>query len=395
MIDVAEATRIILAHTLPLAEQTVPLATACGRVLREPLIADRDFPPFDRVTMDGIAIDYTSWQQGRRTFHVQQTAAAGEPQASLLDPAHCIAVMTGAVLPEGCDTVIRIEDVTTDDDAATINAASLSRGQNVHRRGEDRSAGSAIVSAGTRISAAEIGVAATVGMPHLRVSALPATAIVSTGDELVPVDVTPAPHQIRMSNAHQVAALLAQQDIRADLYHVQDTIEDLLKILAPVLERYSLVILIGGVSKGKYDYVPGALARLGVRQLFHHVAQRPGKPFWFGATDSSAVFALPGNPVSAFLCSVRYVLPWVNACQGLSSLPQYAVLTEDVTFKPALTLFLQVRLQHTTDGTLQATPVPGHGSGDLANLVHAHAFLELPAERERYEEGGVFEVWKW
>ena len=397
MISVAEAFHIVIQHAAQFGDESVPLDRALGRVLREPLCADRDFPPFDRVTMDGIAIDFQSFEQGQRQFPIRGIQAAGAPPLHLDDPDATLEVMTGAMLPTGTNTVIRYEDVEIKAGAAHILTDEIKAGQNVHRQGHDRRTGDIIVPAGRKISLAEIGVAATVGKASLLVARLPQVAILYTGDELVDVEATPLPHQIRVSNAHSIQSLLTPWGITAQRIHLPDDLTATTAALESALQQFDVLILSGGVSEGKFDYVPRAMAGLGVQQLFHKVTQRPGKPFWFGLSPNGRpVFALPGNPVSVMAGMMRYVLPWLRQSLGLPAATQErAVLAEDFEFKPNLTYFLQVRVTCSDTAQLMAWPLAGKGSGDLANLVDADAFLELPQERNHFSAGEVFPLWRY
>lgn len=392
MITVDEASRIVLDHYWPTPETEVSLAAALGLVLAEDLVADRDFPPYDRVTMDGIAIHQPSFAAGKRVFPIQEIAPAGAAQKTLLDNDHCIEVMTGAILPKNCDAVIRYEDLKISNGSAQILLDLVRPDQNVHQQGEDRAAGAVVVPAGTVLSAAEIGVAATVGKSRVRVRALPSVLIVSTGDELVEIEETPASHQIRKSNVHRIAATLKNLSMSCDLMHLSDDASEIQSKLTTAIDKYDVIVLSGGVSKGKFDFVPAVLDSLGVHKHFHKVRQRPGKPFWFGSLEAKiVVFALPGNPVSSFMCIQKYFIPWLNASLGLSAKPKkYALLAEVVEFEPDLTYFLQVKLEYDKAGRIVAWPVAGHGSGDLANLVDADAFLELPQGRNTFEKGEVY-----
>ncbi len=160
------------------------------------------------------------------------------------------------------------------------------------------------------------------------------------------------------------------------------------------IDEYDVIILSGGVSMGKFDYVPPALNKLAVKKLFHKVQQRPGKPFWFGTHKSGKlVFAFPGNPVSTFMCFQRYFLPWLKKCLEIKTNKAYAILNEDFSFKPALQYFLQVKLLINQKGELTATPLEGNGSGDFANLLQTDAFMELPLERNEFKKGEVFRIW--
>lgn len=397
MITVSEATDYIM-RTVPgeWPTERVALARAGGRLLREDLRADRDFPPFDRVMMDGIALRYADWVAGQRSFPIAGIGAAGAPPVTLSAAGSCVEIMTGAVLPRGSDTVIRYEDLHISNGQARLDAACMPvQGQNIHRRGSDRRQGDVVVPGGTLLTAGEIGVAATVGYADLLVSRQPRIMIISTGDELVPVEAMPLPHQIRRSNVHQLAALLAQHQLAADISHLPDEPGAIRATVGEYLSAYDLLLLSGGVSRGKFDYVPEVLTSLGVAAHFHGVRQRPGKPFWFGQHSSGTrVFALPGNPISGFVCTLRYVLPWWRRVLGLPAPPaQWAQLTEAVTFKPDLVYFLPVRLSESPDGRRLATPRPGQGSGDLANLVAVDGFLELPAERQSFAAGEAFPLY--
>ena len=394
MISVEKATQIVLENALLLPDETVPFQNALGRILREPLTADRDFPPFDRVSMDGIAICFANFEAGQRKFFIEKTQAAGAPQLALAQTENCIEVMTGAMLPQGTDCVIRYEDLSINEGFANIFIERIELRQNIHRRGIDRWAGEVIVAAGHKISPAELGVAATVGKSELRVAALPRACILSSGDELVEVHETPLPHQIRKSNVHVMAAVLDTWGLRSDMLHLPDDPTAIESILSNCLKNYDVLLMSGGVSMGKFDHLPEVLEKIGVRKWFHKVSQRPGKPFWFGSTNNTVVFAFPGNPVSSFMCLHRYFQPWLRISLGLEPIEnQYAVLAEDYFFKPDLTYFLQVKLTTGQDGRLLAMPVTGQGSGDLANLVDSDAFLELPLERQEFKAGEVFPVW--
>ncbi len=395
MLTVSQAAEIVLSHALPLETEAVTLDSALHRVLRKPLTADRDFPPFDRVSMDGIAIAHQAFARGQRSFLVESVQAAGAPAQTLAQPNAAVEVMTGAILPIGTDTVIRYEDLEMAQGMATVQTEDVRMGQNVHPRAHDRRAGDLIVPAGTLIGPAEIGVAATIGKHLLEVARLPRVAIITTGDELVRVQDTPLPHQIRMSNAHALQALLTPWGIHAAHLHLPDDLKATRQALEAALPHTDAFLLSGGVSAGKYDYVPQALEALGFERLFYKVSQRPGKPFWFGERQGrQVVFALPGNPVSAFLNALRYVIPWLRRSLGMPDAPvPKALLAASFSFKPSLTYFLQVRLQINAQGQLLAWPVAGKGSGDLANLADADGFMELPLERSQFEAGEAFPLW--
>lgn len=399
MLSVADAFALTQQYILHLPTESVSLDLARGRVLREVVRADRDFPPFDRVAMDGIGIRFADFEAGQRTFRMAGMQRAGQPQQALAEANACLEVMTGAMLPTGADTVIRYEDVSVADGEATITIEDVILNQHIHTRATDRRAGDELLSIGTRLGPAELAVAASVGQADLPVATLPRVALVSTGDELVGIQDTPLPYQIRRSNTYMLRAALASLGIQATLHHIADDETLLNRELQHLLDTNDLLILSGGVSAGKADFVPDVLTSLGVRKHFHKVEQRPGKPLWFGTlpteTASKTVFALPGNPVSTMLCACRYVLPYLRASLGLPPAPLcYAQLAMPFVFKPAITYFLPVQLAAEPDGRLLAHPLPGSGSADFANLVAADGFMELPASQSEFGAGEAYRVWK-
>ncbi|WP_201977215.1 molybdopterin molybdotransferase MoeA [Hymenobacter rubidus] len=406
MLSPAEATARVLATARPLAPETVPLPHAAGRILAETLTADRDFPPFNRVAMDGIAVAHAAWAGGQSVFQIQHTQYAGALARPLLNPRQAVEVMTGAVLPAGADAVVRYEDLLLHDNRATIQIPPPEApGVNIHRQAADRRAGDALLPPGTRLGPAELAVAATVGAAEIAVSRNARVAVVSTGDELVGIHEQPLPHQIRRSNAYALQALFTQTGADVSLFHLPDALDELRDGLTKILGAgFDAVVLSGAVSKGRADHLPGLLRELHVAEIFHEVNQRPGKPLWFGArANGPVVFGLPGNPVSTFITACRYVRPWLRAVQqpeGTATLPsaasegpQPAILAVDIHFKPQLAHFVPVRLTVDAEGRRLATPLRVGGSGDLMGLVGANAFLELPPEPAVFAAGSVWPAW--
>ena len=390
LVTVAAAEAHCLAHLRNWGTEALPLAACSGRIYAgAPLRADRPLPPYDRVSMDGIALRYADLDA--QPLRVVGTQAAGAPALVLPAGAHCVEVMTGAVLPVGADTVIRYEDLDLDGGQARVREdAVVAVGKNVHPEGADCRAGTPLVAPGTRLRAGHLSIAASTGHTVLPVKRLPRTLIITTGDELVPVEQTPLPHQIRRSNGVMLQTALAAWGLPADTLHLPDDRAQLRAAFATALIDYELILCSGGVSKGKFDYLPEVLADLGVTRYFHRVAQRPGKPLWFGTHPQAVVFALPGNPVSSLVCAHRYVRPYLRACLAVEAPEQYAVLVEDFTFAPSLTYFLQVRVRVSDRAQLLAEPFVGKGSGDFANLRHATGVLELPADLTAFPAGKAF-----
>jgi len=396
MITVEEAEKIVLDQATDYGAEIVPFELALGRVLAENIKADRDLPPFDRVTMDGIAVNYDAIENGISTFRVKLTQAAGDEPVDIDEHAECVEIMTGAMLPPSTDTVIKYEDLEMRAGLATLVTNDVRRGQNIHYKGNDKKQDDIVASLGQLITPAVISMVASVGETELRVKKMPRVVILSSGDELIEVNQTPSQYQIRRSNNYTVKAVLKQHNLDAEMLHLPDDEVIIKKQLKTCLEKYDVLLLSGGVSMGKFDYIPKALDELNVTKLFHKVQQRPGKPFWFGKHEKgNLVFALPGNPVATFMCIYRYFLPWLNASLGLDEKPAIkAVLNSRVSFIHPLKYFMQVKLHYNEYCQLMATPVEGNGSGDFANLADTDAFMELPLERNEFKRGEVFKIWK-
>ncbi|MBL7856127.1 MAG: molybdopterin molybdotransferase MoeA [Cyclobacteriaceae bacterium] len=390
MVSVSEATVNILSQLYKPSIETVTITDAPGRVLAENVLADRDFPPFDRVSMDGVAIRFNEWKRGQRSFGIEDVQAAGSPAGQLRHAQCAVEVMTGAVLPEGTDTVIRYEDLTIHEDQATIQTMDVKQGQSIHRQGQDALQGDVLLEPGIILSPAEIALLASVGKSEVKVYAFPKTAIVASGDELVEIDTEPEPHQIRRSNTYAIQAAMKVMGWEGTQFHLMDDKNVLVDSLRMITASHDVVILSGGISKGKFDFIPDVLEEIGVKKVFQFVRQRPGKPFWFGVSDSGKiVFALPGNPVSTYLCFYRYVRPWLLSSLHVALKSMHAILARDFEFEPDLTYFLQVSVRNEM-GKLMAYPDSGGGSGDFANLKKVDGFLELPSDRSTFKAGEAF-----
>lgn len=392
LISVKEALDIVLSQTENFETEPINFEKSLGKILAEDIIADRDFPPFDRVSMDGIAITVAPFNQGIRNFKIEGIQPAGSAQIDLKNSNHCIEVMTGAILPKNAEAVIPYELVKIKNGTASVICNEIKYYQNIHKKGLDKKKNDLLIAKKTVISAAETGVLATVGKSKVEVFKTPKIMIISTGDELVEVNQIPADYQIRKSNVHTLVSLLERVKIKADSIHISDDKALLKEKIKSLLDQYDVLLFSGAVSKGKFDFLPEVLEELQVKKLFHKVRQRPGKPFWFGKKGAKTIFAFPGNPVSTFVSCLKYFYPWFQKSMGMNfENKQFAVLAEDFNFKPDLTYFLQVKLEN-NNGTIYAIPIAGNGSGDLANLVETDAFLELPNGHESFNKGQVFPI---
>jgi molybdopterin molybdotransferase len=379
--------------------ESLPLTQCVGGTLRENIYAERDLPPFDRVCMDGIAVDSDVLRCGLRRFNIQATQAAGSPALTLTRSENAIEVMTGAILPLATDCVIPVEQYDVADGVASLTSAVVTSSyHNVQRRGADGRVGELLLTTGTLLRAPEIAVAASAGMARVRVSSQPAVMIVSTGDELIEPGEPIAEHQIRRSNAYAVAATLRERGFgRVGDDHVLDDEAMLRERLALHLATHDVVVLSGGISMGKFDLVPKALLQLGVQEVFHSVAQRPGRPMWFGiGPRGQVVFGLPGNPVSTLVCLIRYVIPAIAEAMGARRvLRERLALASPVTFKPPLTYFLPVSIESDDWGRHWANPRPPNGSGDFLSLAGTDGFVELPPGPNTYPKGFVTSMYRW
>ena len=260
--------------------ESLPLTQCVGGTLRENVYAERDAPPFDRVSMDGIAVDSEALRKGQRRFQIQGVQAAGAPAMKLKSPDHAIEIMTGAILPIGCDNVIPIEQLDVADGFASLNTVAVtSPYHNIHRRGSDSRQGQLLLESGTLLRAPEVAVAASAGMARVRVSSQPAIMVVSTGDELIEPGDPIAEFQVRRSNAYAVAATFRRRGFsRVGNDHVLDDENLLRERLALHLTTHEVVVLSGGVSMGKFDLVPKALMHLGVQEVFITSRSAPADP---------------------------------------------------------------------------------------------------------------------
>jgi molybdopterin molybdotransferase len=378
---------------------TVPLAEATGQILRQSIIAERDQPPFDRATMDGIAVAADDLARGVRDFTIDGIQAAGQAVKARTAAGHCLEVMTGAVIPVDTDTVIPVERIRVNDNVATLEADyTPAAGQFIHACASDHARGDRLLNPGTRIGGPEMAILTAAGEPGVEVARWPQVAIISTGDELVDVGQPIADYQIRSSNDRALQATLehhgCDNSVRAWL---PDDPDELLLRVGELHNENDILILSGGVSMGKYDYVPRILKELNVQLVFHKILQRPGLPMWFGVSaDNKAVFALPGNPVSTLVCFVRYVLPAIETSMGLQAAPAiHLPLSEAVEFKPDLCWFLPVVISPDAAGLPCVRPCPTNTSGDFIGLRGTDGFVALPRDQNRFDAGYAARFYRW
>ncbi len=379
--------------------ELLTLQECIGRTLCEDLVAERDNPPFDRVCMDGIAVNTALLARGCTRFTLQGSQTAGMPPHTLEPGERAVEVMTGAVLPHGADCVIPMEEYDLGNGIVTLHDKTCGTAfSNIQRRGLEGRRGDTVLRSGDRLGATEIAIAALAGRARLRVASHPRIAVVSTGDELIEPGKPIADHQIRRSNAYSIiAALRARGFEPVSNQHFRDDRDLLQTGLAATLSNHEVIVLTGGVSTGTHDFVPEVMKSLGVMEVFHQIAQRPGVPMWFGVGPAGqAVFGLPGNPVATLICLIRYVLPALDAITGARTAAATQVaLASTVRFSRPLTYFLPVSVLSDDTGRLVATPKPPNGPGDFLSLYRTCGFVELPPEPDEFPAGYVATLYRW
>ncbi len=392
MIEVSEAFKLVNENMIDFGTERADLSNLAGHRIAEDILTDREYPPFHRVMMDGIAVSHESYQAGRREFKIQGICPAGEPQKSLTDQDECLEVMTGAPLPNGASLVIPYENTRIENGIASVNDEERAHMQNVHLQGSDNKKGDLVLASGKKLNGPLWGILTSLGVSAPKIKREPRINIISTGDELVAPDETPKAHQIRRSNAYALkASLNAFGYHNVTLSHLDDKREEIEAHFTNSVKENDILIYSGGVSKGKFDFLPSTWEKMGVEKIFHRVSQRPGKPLWFGVDkqNQSVIFGLPGNPVSSLVCLHKYFL---------QNRPIYARLSEDVVFKKDLTYFLASRVEFNEEGNVLAIPVAIKNSGEFSALAESDGFIELTKDKKVdnvFKAGEVFKFHYW
>jgi molybdopterin molybdotransferase len=398
--DYAEALAGALRSAAPIREQeSVALAASPGRILAEPIVADRDLPPFNRAQMDGYALRAAEFSP-ERAWPVAGTVPAGDAGRVRVPPGYCVAVATGAPLPDDVDTIIQHEHSDRGDREGMpvrFSVPNVTRGLAVHPRGADARAGQVLTPRGTRLQAHHLGIAAMVGCRHLIVVRRPRAVVLTSGDEVRPVDSPVESHQIRNSNAPMLAELLGRfGSMMLRHEHLPDVREPTMSAVGRALHDSDLVITVGGVSAGDRDHFPAAFEACCVEPSLRSASIQPGRPIWVGRATGAGgaiVVGLPGNPVSALACACLFIWPIVQALLGLpADLPWRGVeLAAAVRPNAARRAFRPAIVQ--PDGRII---VPSWaGSGDLAHTGPTHGLAELPVQRDEVPAGARVRFLPW
>jgi molybdopterin molybdotransferase len=400
MLTVDEALQSVLVRASVLSPASVSLDDALGLVLAEEVTSDVDSPPHDKAMVDGFAVIASDLASGQATLPVIEDVMAGQVPRLDLMPGNATRIMTGAPIPAGADAVVMVE-VSADagDGKVKLADGKVTSGQNILRRGRSLFRGQVVLKVGARIRAVEIGLLAEVGRAIVSVVPRPRVAVLATGNELVPLDRVPGPGQIRNSNGPMLVA--AVRETGAEAIHLgiaRDDEADLTRLIEAGLNS-DVLLLSGGVSAGMLDLVPGVLKSLGVREVFHKVNLKPGKPIWFGQCErggrQTLVFGLPGNPVGSWVCFELFVRPALAKLAG-RNVPQVkrtsGVLVSQVTQRGDRPTFFPAAYREATAGpTIE--PLAWQGSADLATLAQANALAMLPPGDRVYVAGERVEVY--
>ncbi|MDX6694453.1 MAG: molybdopterin molybdotransferase [Blastocatellia bacterium] len=392
MIPVAEAISIVQQQSERLPPESIALADARGRVLAEEVIADSDLPPFDRAQMDGYAVLAADTERAPVRLKLVGEAAAGRGWHKRMRPGEAVRIMTGAPVPEGADSVQKIEaarELTTEG-AVLIDEATRS-GQFIVKRASEVAAGANVLSASDEINAAMMAALASFGYARVKVGARPSVCVLATGTELVAVNEQPGPDQIRDSNSFSLGAYAELAGARVErLPLAGDDVEMLQREIEAAAQRSDALILSGGVSMGAYDFTKTALRSLGATIFFERVSLRPGKPTVFARLGRTLVFGLPGNPVSVsvtFNLFARTALRVMQGCAETALVEECARLERNVKGSLERASYLPARLRTNEDGQLLAQPLKWGGSSDFVAFARATALIIVPAGVAAYEAG--------
>ena len=387
---VKEALNTILNRIDCLKTEEVALLDALGRVTSEAIVAGRDHPPWDNSSMDGFAVRSEDTTTAPADLKVIEDIPAGYLPIRTVCEGEASQIMTGAPLPKGADAVVRVEDTVAVGPVHVKIQNPVSVSENIRFRGEDIKKGEVVIAERSAIGPAEIGMGATVGRGKVRVYQRPRVAILATGNELVDLGEKPGPHQISNTNTYSLTAQVRETGgIPVQLGIARDDPKDLLQKLEAGI-NCDLILISGGVSVGKYDFVKDVLSRMGFELSFWRVSMKPGHPLVFGSLKGSWVFGLPGNPVSTLVTFEQFVRPVLLKMAGYQSLFRptvHAVLEEPITKKNDGKLHFVRAVVQKRDGHYSARSAGNQGSGVLSSMVKGNGLIILPEETERIEAG--------
>src|SRR5258708_15230855 len=397
MISADQALQIVLESVAALGVERIPILDALGRVLAENISSSRDIPGFDNSAMDGYAVRAADLVKASEASPVKlavvETVGAGQLPTRRVSAGQAVRTMTGAPIAEGADAIIPVERTRGSGDTVEF-LASVDKGAFIRPRGEDLRLGELVMSAGKLLTPADLGMLASVNRAMVEVIRRPRVAIVATGEEVVDVDQPPTGAQVVNSSAYALAGAVRAAGAEPTILKVaRDDAREIRERLAEAM-TFDAVLSTGGVSVGQFDHVKGALDELGMRQLFHGVAQRPGRPLKFGTVGYRPIFGLPGNPVSTMVCFYLYARPAILKMAGRKrvGLPRVkARCAVDIKIAQDLTEFVRAKIER--DGErLTATPTGNQCSGILSSLSRADGLLIGPSAETLLKAGAYATV---
>ncbi|HEX3518535.1 MAG TPA: gephyrin-like molybdotransferase Glp [Solirubrobacteraceae bacterium] len=385
MLELDDARALVLAAAGLLADEPVELHAALGRVLAEDAIASQPVPAFDGSAMDGFAVRAADVADARpespAVLQLIGESRAGAPAQERLEVGQAIAISTGAMLPQGGDAVVRIEDTRVGEGRVEVLVAAPP-GRDVRLAGEDIAAGATVLKRGTALGPAELGVLASLGRDPVLCARRPRLALLCTGDELIRGGEKSRPGAVRDSNSLSIAALARRSGAEvANVAAVSDDAEQTTAAIATAVSGADVAVICGGVSVGAHDHVRRGLSALGASEVFWGLALKPGHPTWFGTLDGTLVFGLPGNPVSAMVTFVLLVQPALRSMLGLAPSPDRlsAVMEVDYEKPRGRAHAVRARLSAQADGW-HAVPTGAQGSHVLTSMLAADALVLLPSD---------------
>jgi molybdopterin molybdotransferase len=388
MISVPEARSIIAAEIRPLSPVLVPLERANGLRTTEDIISPISIPGFAQSAMDGYALHWEGWQQ-HRSLRIIGEIAAGDAHLPAIAPHECVRIFTGAPVPPGADTVIQKELIRVDQNTLWIDKPDLTPGTNVRRVGSEIARGALAMPAGTLLVPGGVGFVASLGLAGVMAIPKPSCAVIVTGNELQKPGFPLSAGQVYESNSFALSAALRSVGVeQVHVTFVQDTLAGVTQALETALATHPLVLLTGGISAGDYDFVLPATQACGVRQHFHKIKQKPGKPLFFGTQNQRVVFGLPGNPASVMTCFYQYVVPAIHYLSGTNAPPVHTAPIQTAYQKPAgLTHFLKADYNGQTVRLLGAQE-----SFRMSSFAQANCMVTIPEEITQVQEGDLVEI---
>ena len=397
MLAVKEAINLILENTpdkVDLSQKE--LLEAKGFILAEKIIADRDYPPFNRATMDGYALNFSDLEKGNK-FNIIGGIFAGDnwKKPKSIKRFSTVKIMTGSPVPECFDVVIKKEDTKVKGKTITVQGKNFTPWLNIARQGEDATKGMVVGRQGSLIDESMLTVAASLGYNDLYVSSPPRVSLISTGNEIIPIGLTALPNQIRDSNSVTIRSMLNKFNIRLKRHWLIPDNQRVIEETISKCLRSDICIITGGVSAGDADYIPKVLKKMGVKEVFHKVMIRPGKPIWFGKNEQTLFFGLPGNPVSARITFKVFVEPCIRKFIHVPEQSGYFLpLFESRTKKHNFTEYFRVKIVN-RDNQSYLQEIPSNGSGDFISSIDTIGVAIHPADKNELPKNSHVEFLFW